>query len=102
MERSPFSMFLKGIVTLKIGEKEYKYDLSKELEDQQDYDKGHIIDPLPVKFESFSKILEENKQKHLKNMKSEVVCICGCKLTKGNLITHMKTKKHAKLMKLKH
>lgn len=109
MEKTKTPIFMKGIVTLRIGEEEYKYDLSKELEDQHNYMGKKrtiegIIDELPEdsQLKSYCEKKKEIKQIHSNNMKKKLLCVCGQPISKGNLITHLKTKKHAKLMNLKH
>ncbi len=38
---------------------------------------------------------EQNKEKHLSNSKEKIKCdICNCMVTKGQISTHNKTKKH--------
>ena len=43
---------------------------------------------------------EENKEKIKERHKEKITCICGCKISRHNLNTHIKTDKHINLMKL--
>ena len=47
------------------------------------------------------KIKKQRKQyfkEYNEKKKEKITCECGCKITKGNLKTHLKTEKHKKLM----
>lgn len=46
---------------------------------------------------SFKEYYDNNpefKERHLENMREEIVCVCGCKTTRGNKYNHRKSKLH--------
>ena len=43
----------------------------------------------------------EFKARYLESMYEEVECECGCVITRNNMSTHKKNRKHAKLMETK-
>jgi hypothetical protein len=47
-----------------------------------------------------NKHYEENKETINKKRKEKIKCECGCLVTKGNISTHKKSKKHIKLIQI--
>ena len=51
-----------------------------------------------IKLEQSRKRYQENKEKIKARQGEKIICICGCTITRNEMSSHMKTKKHNNLM----
>ena len=75
--------------------KEYRKNNKVQL---SEYDKQYYQDNKEKLSERLKQHYQDNKEKILEKRKQKVTCECGSVVSKGNLSTHKKTKKHIDIM----
>jgi hypothetical protein len=83
-------------------------DLEKEKKTQEKYKQNNEqkIKNYYVKNSNQAKVrakqfYNKNRETIIQKNKEKIICDCGCKISNGNRLRHLKTAKHIKLMELK-
>lgn len=77
--------------------KQYRFDNRYK---RLDYQKQYNIDNKEQIKEYKKQYNIDNKEKINEQRKQKITCICSCNISRRNIRTHQKSKKHKKLMKL--